>query len=86
MFIVREVSLQQAKMIRLVGKVTDEKKQPLPGVTVQFKGFSVGTATNGAGMYQLSIPNAPEKFSLVFSLSGWFPKRSFTQGKTRSTW
>ena len=30
-FIVREVSLQQAKMIRLVGKVTDEKKQPLPG-------------------------------------------------------
>lgn len=70
-FIVREVSLQQAKMIRLVGKVTDEKKtNPLPGVTVQLKGFSVGTATNGAGMYQLSIPNAPEKFSLVFSFVG----------------
>ena len=38
-FIVREASLQQAKVIRLVGKVTDEKKQPLPGVTVQLKGF-----------------------------------------------
>lgn len=30
-FIVREVSLQQAKMIRLVGKVTDEKKPTVTG-------------------------------------------------------
>lgn len=45
-FIVREALSQQAKVIRLVGMVTDEKKQPLPGVTVQLKGFSVGTATN----------------------------------------
>ena len=57
-FIVREALSQQVKAIRIVGKVTDEKKQPLPGVTVQLKGFSVGTATNGAGMYQLSITNA----------------------------
>lgn len=80
-FIVREVSLQQAKMIRLVGKVTDEKKQPLPGVTVQLKGFSVGTATNGAGMYQLSIPNAPEKFSLVFSFVGMVSQEIVYAGK-----
>ena len=73
-FIVREGSLQQVKVIRLVGMVTDEKKQPLPGVTVQLKGFSVGTATNGAGMYQLSIPNAPEKFSLIFSFVGMITK------------
>ena len=80
-FIVREASLQQAKVIRLVGKVTDEKKQPLPGVTVQLKGFSVGTATNGEGRYQLSIPNAPEKFSLVFSFVGMVSQEIVYAGK-----
>ena len=80
-FIVREALSQQVKAIRVVGKVTDEKKQPLPGVTVQLKGFSVGTATNGAGMYQLSIPNASEKFSLVFSFVGMISQEVVYAGK-----
>ena len=81
MFIVREALSQQVKAIRIVGKVTDEKKQPLPGVTVQLKGFSVGTATNGAGMYQLSIPNASERFSLVFSFVGMISQEVVYAGK-----
>ena len=80
-FIVREALSQQAKVIRLVGKVTDERKQPLPGVTVQLKGFSIGTATNGEGRYQLSIPNAPEKFSLVFSFVGMVSQEITYAGK-----
>lgn len=80
-FIVREALSQQAKVIRLVGKVTDERKQPLPGVTVQLKGFSIGTATNGDGRYQLSIPNAPEKFSLVFSFVGMVSQEITYAGK-----
>ena len=80
-FIVREALSQQAKVIRLVGKVTDERKQPLPGVTVQLKGFSIGTATNGEGRYQLSIPNAPEKFSLVFSFVGMVSQEIVYAGK-----
>ena len=73
-FIVREALSQQAKVIRLVGKVTDERKQPLPGVTVQLKGFSIGTATNG---WKVSIvyPECPGEvcFSFFFCRDG-FPR------------
>ena len=34
------------------GKVTDEKKVPLPGVTVRWEGTSVGTATDVEGKIQ----------------------------------
>ena len=80
-YIVRELAVQQAKVIRIVGKVTDAKKQPLPGVTVQLKGFPIGTATNSTGDYQLSIPNAPEKFSLVFSFIGMETQEIVYAGK-----
>ena len=80
-YIVRELAVQQAKVIRIVGKVTDAKKQPLPGVTVQLKGFPIGTATNSTGDYQLSIPNAPEKFSLVFSFIGMEAQEIVYAGK-----
>ena len=50
-------------------------------MTVQLKGFSVGTATNGEGRYQLSIPNAPEKFALVFSFVGMVSQEIVYAGK-----
>lgn len=65
-----EKEVKDVKKITIKGKVRDEKKQPLPGVTVQLKGFSIGTATDTDGQYQLVIPNAPQKFSLVFSFVG----------------
>ena len=34
------------KNIRIVGQVTDNKKLPLPGVTVIVKGLTIGTATD----------------------------------------
>lgn len=63
------------------GEGDGREETPLPGVTVQLKGFSVGTATNGAGMYQLSIPNASEKFSLVFSFVGMISQEVVYAGK-----
>ena len=80
-YIVREMAEQQAKIIRIVGKVVDKKKKPLPGVTVQLKGFTIGTATNVEGMYQLSIPNAPKKFSLVYSFIGMKTQEIVYAGK-----
>lgn len=80
-FIVREMTAQQAKVLRIVGKVVDEKKQPLPGVTVQLKGVSIGTATTGDGSYVLSIPNAPKKFTLVFSFVGMISQEIAYAGK-----
>ncbi len=80
-YIVREIAVQQAKVVRIVGRVTDEKKQPLAGVTVQLKGFAIGTATSGDGNYRLSIPNAPEKFSLLFSFIGMVTQEIAYTGK-----
>ncbi len=50
------------------GKVTDSKRQPLPGVTVVVKGTTQGTVTNADGNY--SISNVPGDAILFFSFVG----------------
>ena len=40
---------KKKKNIQIVGQVTDNKKLPLPGVTVIVKGLTIGTATDGTG-------------------------------------
>ena len=50
------------------GTVTDEKGDPLPGVTVVIKGTTMGTITDIDGRYQLS--NLPENAILLFSFVG----------------
>ena len=59
----------QQKSIRVVGKVTDEGKQPLPGVTIAVKGLSVGTVSDKDGKFSLNLPKM-EKLSLIFSFIG----------------
>ena len=54
------------------GVVTDSLGMPLPGVTVQVKGTSIGTATNINGEYVLS--NIPDHAELVFSMIGYTPQ------------
>jgi len=54
------------------GKVTDEKGEALPGVTVLIKGTTIGTATNANGEYTLSAPQ--ETGTLVFSFVGYLTK------------
>ena len=66
---VKVVDDEQKKSIRIVGRVTDEKKLPLPGVTVLVKGLTLGTVTNVEGRYVLNLP-AMEKFTLLFSFVG----------------
>ena len=59
------------KAIRITGKVRDEQKQSLPGVTIQVKGTEFGAATDMNGTYTLSIPNnIGQNFTLVFSFVG----------------
>ena len=57
---------QKGKII--LGKVTDGKKIPMPGVTVRLDSTTVGTATDVNGMFRLSLPM--EKGTLVFSFVG----------------
>jgi len=58
-------AIQQNK---ITGTVTDERGNPLPGVTVQVKGSSLGTLTDGTGKYLLN--NVPRDATLTFSFVG----------------
>lgn len=51
------------------GKVTDEKGNPLPGVTVIIKGTSMGVVTDVEGNYSLQLPDAKD-ICLLFSFIG----------------
>lgn len=59
----------EQKSIMVKGFVYDEKKQPLPGVTVRVVETSVGTATNEKGWFALSLPM--QKGKLEFSFVGY---------------
>lgn len=48
--------LPQLKVIKITGKVTDQKGNALPGVTVFIKGTSLGGATDMDGKYSLEFP------------------------------
>jgi TonB-linked SusC/RagA family outer membrane protein len=55
-------------VFKITGKVTDDQKQPLPGVAVRVKGTSIGTVTDAGGNYSI---NASDQGSiLVFSFIG----------------
>ncbi|MCC9137869.1 SusC/RagA family TonB-linked outer membrane protein [Pontibacter silvestris] len=62
------------------GKVTDEKQQPLPGVTVLLKGTSTGTATDVDGNYSLQVPGSDG--TLVFSFIGYTTKEAPISGRS----
>ncbi|MDJ1482974.1 SusC/RagA family TonB-linked outer membrane protein [Cytophagaceae bacterium YF14B1] len=62
---------QKAAPIVVSGKVTDDKKDALPGVSVLIKGTTIGTTTDGEGNYRLSIPEEYSKGALVFSFIGF---------------
>ena len=55
------------KSLRILGKVVDEKKLPMPGVTVKVVGLPVGTATNEKGRFaiELSLVKGTLEFSFV---------------------
>jgi TonB-linked SusC/RagA family outer membrane protein len=53
----------------ITGKVSDEKGQPLPGVSIVVKGTKTGTSTDTEGSFQLSIPEG--NGTLIFSYVGY---------------
>lgn len=61
---------QQASAIdkTVAGKVTDEKGEALPGVSIIVKGSQQGTTTNAEGDFKLQVP---DNSSLVFSFVGF---------------
>lgn len=69
---------QQSKLVK--GKVTDEKGNPLPGVSIVMKGTSQGVVTDTEGKYFLT--NIAEDDTLVFSFVGMKTQEVPVSGRT----
>ncbi|MVT07787.1 TonB-dependent receptor [Chitinophaga tropicalis] len=74
------VQPEAAPALVISGKVTDDKGSPLPGVSVQVKGTSKGTQTNGNGEYTLN--GVDDKAVLVFSYIGFQTKEIPVEGRS----
>lgn len=63
---------------RITGKITDEKGQPLPGVTVQVKGRQTAAVTDANGNYNIE---APTNAILVITYVGYATQEVATNGR-----
>jgi TonB-linked SusC/RagA family outer membrane protein len=70
---------QQPDLRTIGGKVTDNKRMALPGVTIVIKGTIAGTITDSNGSY--TLPNVPGDAVLVFSFVGMRTKEIPVAGK-----
>ncbi|HYC30381.1 MAG TPA: carboxypeptidase-like regulatory domain-containing protein, partial [Chitinophagaceae bacterium] len=62
---------QQNNIIEISGRVTDQqKREPLPDVSIQVKGTLTGTITNSTGDFVLRT-KSKLPFTLVFSSIGF---------------
>ena len=72
------------KSVEVCGFVYDEKRQPMPGVTVQVVGTTVGTASTAGGWFSIDLPLVEGK--LKFSFVGYKDKEvAFTAASARDT-
>ncbi|MFD2785426.1 SusC/RagA family TonB-linked outer membrane protein [Hymenobacter rubripertinctus] len=62
---------QTSQPYTLQGRITDERGQGLPGVTVLLAGTTLGTATDAEGNYQLTLNQAPGPYRLTLSAIGF---------------
>ncbi|MBC5620768.1 MULTISPECIES: SusC/RagA family TonB-linked outer membrane protein [Butyricimonas] len=73
---------ENQKMKTVTGKVTDERGEVLPGVTIMIKGTALGTATDADGNYKLNVPAEGEQV-LSFSFVGMKTREIAVAGKTK---
>jgi len=69
-----------AQSVAVSGKVTDEKGEPLIGVSVRLKGTRTATSTNPKGEYLLSLPNGSG--TLTFTYIGFNTKEVPVNNRT----
>ncbi|MCB6970955.1 MULTISPECIES: SusC/RagA family TonB-linked outer membrane protein [Butyricimonas] len=70
------------KMKTVTGKITDERGEVLPGVTIMIKGTALGTATDADGNYKLNVPAEGEQV-LSFSFVGMKTREIAVADKTK---
>ncbi len=62
------------------GRVTDDRGEVLPGVSVLVKGTQSGTTTDAQGRYRVALNN--ENNTLIFSFVGYISQEIFTGNRT----
>ena len=62
------------------GKVTDDKGNPLGGVSVQVKNSALGTSTNPNGDYTIAVPD--QNGTLVFTFVGFITQELAINGQS----
>jgi TonB-linked SusC/RagA family outer membrane protein len=65
----------------ITGTITDDKGQPLPGVTIKIKNATTGTTSDVNGKFTISVPDA--RTVLTFSMIG-FETQEIVAGNSRS--
>lgn len=70
------------QIVRITGKVVDEKGQPLPGASVRIKGAKIGATTDNNGVFALE---APDNSVLTISYIGYDDKDVTATGTTPLT-
>ena len=68
-----------AQTVEVSGRVTNDKGEPVPGVSVTEKNTSNGTTTNGAGDFKLSVKS---NATLVFTSIGFTKREVVVSGGT----
>jgi TonB-linked SusC/RagA family outer membrane protein len=63
------VLFEAQAQIKIQGKVTDDRSESLPGVSVLIKGTTTGTTTDGAGNFTLNVADGATQ--LTFSFIGY---------------
>ena len=63
------------------GTITDQKGDPMGGVTIAVKGTTLGTLSDASGKY--SINNVPQNASLIFSFVGMKNQEIQLKGRTK---
>lgn len=64
----------------ITGRVTNDKGEPMAGVTVQVKGLKTSTLTDANGSFTIDVPN--DAATLVFSFVGMERKEVSISGKS----
>jgi TonB-linked SusC/RagA family outer membrane protein len=68
--------------VTIRGVVTDEKGDPMPGVSVSLTGTQIGAVTDIKGSYTLNIPDNTAATTLTFSFLGYAKQVVAIGGKT----
>jgi TonB-dependent starch-binding outer membrane protein SusC len=70
----------QAAIVPITGRVSDEKGEGLPGVSVVVKGTTIGTTTDVSGSYNLNVPD--DATTLVLSFIGYITQEVAINNRT----